>query len=334
MFAFAIWDEKRQRLFAARDRLGQKPFYYVHRGNEFFFASEIKGLLAFDPSLAELDLEALEPQLRAALAEDIGPGDRTTQWTVPEGALGSARIIARDAGVIAGLDFAEGVFAEVDDELSRNWRIADGARVTAGEELLSIRGSLRSILAAERTALNGLARLSGIATLTARFAQAIEGTKATIIDTRKTTPGWRRLEKRATVAGGAMNHRMGLYDMVLIKENHIRAAGGVREALEAVMPRAEAEGLEVEIEVTTSAELEDALALSPGRILLDNMARPRLAEAVARVAGIDPRPLLEASGGIDLESVRAVAVTGVDLISVGAITHSAPALDLSLQVDR
>jgi len=272
--------------------------------------------------------------VRAALTEDIGTGDRTTQWTVPEGARGSARILARSAGVVAGVDFAEGVFAEVDDDLSRDWRIADGARVTVDEELLLVRGSLRSILAAERTVLNGLARLSGIATLTARFVAAIEGTTATIIDTRKTTPGWRRLEKRATVAGGALNHRMGLYDMVLIKENHIRAAGGIRRALEAVMPHAEAAGLDVEIEVTTAAELEDALALSPDRILLDNMAPRGLAEAVARVAETDPRPLLEASGGIDLASVRAVAATGVDLISVGAITHSAPALDLSLQVDR
>ena len=272
--------------------------------------------------------------VRAALTEDIGTGDRTTQWTVPEGARGSARILARSAGVVAGVDFAEGVFAEVDDDLSRDWRIADGARVTVDEELLLVRGSLRSILAAERTVLNGLARLSGIATLTARFVAAIEGTTATIIDTRKTTPGWRRLEKRATVAGGALNHRMGLYDMVLIKENHIRAAGGIRRALEAVMPHAEAAGLDVEIEVTTAAELEDALALSPDRILLDNMAPRGLAEAVARVAETDPRPLLEASGGIDLASVRAVAATGVDLISVSAITHSAPALDLSLQVDR
>lgn len=271
--------------------------------------------------------------VRAALAEDIGTGDRTTRWTVPEDAHGSARIFARADGVVAGIDFADGVFAEVDGELTREWRVADGARVHAGEELVTVRGSLRSILTAERTALNGLARLSGIATHTARFVRAIEGTTATIVDTRKTIPGWRQLEKRATLAGGARNHRMGLYDMVLIKENHIKAAGGVRRALEAVRVHAEAEGLEVEIEVATLAELEEALALSPDRILLDNMEETLLGEAVARVADADLRPLLEASGGIDLASVHAVAETGVDLISVGAITHSAPALDLSLQVD-
>jgi len=270
--------------------------------------------------------------VRRALDEDVGDGDRTTMWTVPPDARGTARVIARAAGVIAGVDFADRVFGEVDGTLRRAWQVADGARVEPDDMVVRLEGPLAGILTAERTALNGLARLSGIATRTAAFVAAIEGTGATIVDTRKTAPGWRRLEKAATVAGGATNHRMGLYDMVLIKENHIRAAGGVSAALDAVRERAAAGGLEVEIEVTSMDELEEALAGAPDRILLDNMSPEELREAVRR-RGDAPHPLLEASGGVGLETVRAIAETGVDLISVGAITHSAPALDLSLQVD-
>ncbi|MFV1986689.1 MAG: carboxylating nicotinate-nucleotide diphosphorylase [Gemmatimonadota bacterium] len=278
------------------------------------------------------DLDAI---VHAALAEDVGDGDRTTAWTVPPEAEGSARIVARAEGRVAGVAFADRVFEVVDDDLARDWMLKDGAGAGAGDTLVRIRGSLASILVAERTALNGLARLSGIATATAEFVRAVEGTGATLIDTRKTTPGWRALEKRATLAGGARNHRMGLFDMVLIKENHVRAAGGIRQALDSVRAGAAREGLQVEIEVSTLAELEDALSLPPDRILLDNMDVHELRLAVQRVSLLgDSRPLLEASGGIDMSTVRSVAETGVDFVSVGAITHSAPALDLSMLVDR
>lgn len=274
----------------------------------------------------------LETLVRLALEEDVGDGDRTTDWAVPPDARGTARIVSKAAGVIAGIEFADAVFRGVDPSLRREWRWEDGREIGPGDEVVRLEGSLGSILRAERTALNGLGRLSGIATLTARFARAVAGTGAGIVDTRKTTPGWRRLEKAATAAGGARNHRMGLYDMVLIKENHIRAAGGITAALDAVRSRASTEGLEIEIEVTDMDEFEEARRGGPDRILLDNLSPGDLREAVRR-RGDASRPLLEASGGIDLHSVRGVASTGVDLISVGAITHSAPALDLSLLVD-
>ena len=281
------------------------------------------------------EARVIEEMARRALAEDIGDGDRTTEWTIPEGTRGTAAIVARAQGVIAGTDFADAVFAVADSSLGREWVAGDGTRVKPEDVVVRLDGSLASILKAERTALNGLGRLSGIATATAIYVAALEGTAATLIDTRKTTPGWRRLEKAATRVGGARNHRMGLFDMVLIKENHIRGAGGVIEALEAVRGPAEREGLQVEIEVSTLAELDLVLSSRPpDRILLDNMSISQLRDAVARTAALpDRRPLLEASGGIDLDTLRSVAETGVDLISAGAITHSAPALDLSLLVD-
>ncbi len=272
---------------------------------------------------------------RAWLAEDIGDGDRTSEWTIDPATRGTARIVARAAGVVAGVELADATLAAADPDLERVWRVADGDAVDPGDELVRIVGSLRSILAAERVTLNGLSHLSGVATLAARYARALRDSDARLLDTRKTTPGWRRLEKAAAVAGGAVNHRMGLDDMVLIKENHIRGAGGIGRALAAAIPRARAEGLEVEIEVTDVDELLEALPHGPDRILLDNMAPRELEEAVRRVrATPGPHPLLEASGGVTLDTLRAVAATGVDFVSVGAITHSAPALDLALEVDR
>lgn len=277
----------------------------------------------------------LEELVEAALAEDLGEGDVTTAWTVPEGARGRATIVAREDGVLAGTRAAGVVFVRLDQDAEVRWLARDGDRVEAGGELAALEGRLRPLLSAERTALNFLGRLSGTATLAARFVRAVEGTGCRITDTRKTTPGWRRLEKAATAAGGAVNHRMGLNDMVLIKENHVRSAGGVAQALRAVLPRARAAGIPVEVEVTDLRELEVALRAAPDRILLDNMDPPTLSRAVRRTeeAGGEARPLLEASGGITLENVRRVAETGVDLVSVGALTHSAPALDLSLLVD-
>lgn len=277
---------------------------------------------------------SVEGLVEAALAEDLGDGDRTTLWSVPAGAAGFARVVAREAGVVAGTEPAGLAFRRLDPGLELSWGVEEGDRVRPDDELLGVRGSLAPILSAERTALNFLGRLSGIATQAARFVAAVAGTGCRIADTRKTTPGWRALEKRAAAAGGAVNHRMGLYDMVLVKENHVRAAGGVRAALRAVRERAAREGMAVEVEVRSVAELEEALAERPDRILLDNMPLAALREAVRRVRGRPrPWPLLEASGGMSLEGVRAVAETGVDLISVGAITHAAPGLDLSLLVE-
>ena len=275
--------------------------------------------------------------VEAALAEDIGDGDWTTRWTVPSAARGEAHIIARAGGVIAGSRTAEAVFRQLDPAVRIDWSKPDGGRVDPGAVVANISGPLQAILTAERTALNFLGRLSGIATLASQYVQAIDGTGCRIIDTRKTTPGWRRLEKEAVLAGGAANHRFGLYDMVLLKENHLRHAGGVGPALDLVMARARAAGLEVEIEVGDLAELRTALDRAPedrpGRILLDNMSLAELREAVHIVAALDPpAPLLEASGGVTLQSVRRIAETGVDLVSVGALTHSAPTLDLSLLV--
>lgn len=278
------------------------------------------------------------PEVRAlvaaALAEDVGDGDRTTLWTVPAEATGRARILARAEGVLAGREPADLTFRELDASLRVTWERDYGESLRPGEVIARLEGSLRPMITGERTALNFLARLSGIATLAARFVAAVEGTGCRVADTRKTIPGWRALEKRAAVAGGAINHRSGLYDMVLIKENHIRAAGGIGHAMGAVRQKARREGLEVEVEVATLEELEEALAKEPDRILLDNMGLPDLREAVrrARAAGAPP-PLLEASGGVTLDTVRPVAETGVELVSVGAITHSAPALDLTLLVD-
>lgn len=286
--------------------------------------------------MTSLERGPLDPAelVSAALAEDVGDGDRTTAWTVPEAAHGRARIIAREPGVVAGTGLAEAAFLEVEPELQIRWQRADGQAVGAEETVMSVDGPLRGVITAERTALNFLARLSGVATLTARFVDAVRGTGCRVTDTRKTTPGWRAVEKAATAAGGALNHRMGLYDMVLIKENHIRAAGGIREALERVRGPADRERLDVEIEVTSLAELEEALEGAPDRILLDNMDPSAMRSAVERVRRLSgPRPLLEASGGVDLDTVREVAESGVDLVSVGALTHSAPALDLSLLVE-
>jgi nicotinate-nucleotide pyrophosphorylase (carboxylating) len=279
---------------------------------------------------APLGTDAL---IDAALAEDLGPGDVTSAWTVPESAEGRAEIVAKAGGVVSGLDVAAAVFLRVDPSLEVRAACAEGDSVTRGDRVLWVAGPLAAILGAERTALNFLGRLSGIATSARRFVSELEGTGCRLLDTRKTTPGWRALEKRAAAAGGAVNHRAGLYDMVLIKENHIRAAGGIRAALASTRTRARRAGLEVEIEVTSLAELEEALGGGPDRVLLDNMSVDELRACVERTrAAPEPRPALEASGGVTLATVRAVAETGVDFVSVGAITHSAPALDLSLLV--
>jgi nicotinate-nucleotide pyrophosphorylase (carboxylating) len=259
-----------------------------------------------------------------ALAEDVGSGDLTSVTTVPQAARARAVITQKAPGVVFGLDAAEQTFRALDPEVVVQRLTAEG-RWRDGGEVLRIEGDARALLTAERTALNFLQRLSGVATMAARCVRAVDGTGARILDTRKTTPGLRALEKAAVTAGGATNHRAGLYDAILIKENHAALAGGVGEAVRSA--RAHAPGVPLEVECRTLAEVDEALAAGAPRILLDNMSLAELAGAVRHVAG---RAELEASGGVRLETLRDTASTGVDFISVGAITHSAPALDLSL----
>ncbi|MGI8460691.1 MAG: carboxylating nicotinate-nucleotide diphosphorylase [Solirubrobacterales bacterium] len=269
----------------------------------------------------------------AALAEDIGPGDATAEAVVPADARARARIVQKAPGVLFGLDVCEETFRQAGAEsfdrivVEGQWR--DG--VPAQVALVS--GPARSLLAAERTALNLLGHLSGVATLSARYAKEVEGTGAKLLDTRKTTPGLRMLEKAAVAAGGGRNHRMGLYDAILIKENHAVLAGGVGAAVRlAIECRPD---LTVEVECRDLAEVREALAAGASRLLLDNMVPAELRAAVAvrgEVQG-EARATLEASGGVTLENVREIAVTGVDFVSVGALTHSAPSLDLSMLLD-
>jgi nicotinate-nucleotide pyrophosphorylase (carboxylating) len=278
----------------------------------------------------ELEAAAL---VGMALEEDVGVGDWTSLWTVNEEARASAAIVAREPIVVAGCEVARLVFSAVDPRLEVRVVVSDGGRVGAGGVLLRVEGPARGILTAERTALNFLGHLSGIATLTRSFVDEIRGTRARITETRKTTPGWRYLEKWAVRLGGGSNHRMGLHDMVLVKDNHVALAGGVAEAARRVLSR-NTEGLPVVIEVDGPAELAELRGLPLARILLDNMEVDEIAESVRTVAGWpEPRPELEASGNMTIERVRGVAETGVSWISVGALTHSAPSADLSLEMD-
>jgi nicotinate-nucleotide pyrophosphorylase (carboxylating) len=259
-----------------------------------------------------------------ALAEDLGDGDVTTEATVPAEARAEATITQKAPGVIFGLDVAEEAFRALDPEATFERTAEEGVWRASGP-VLRVEGRARALLSAERTALNFLARLSGVATLAARAVRAIDGTGARILDTRKTTPGLRALEKAAVAAGGATNHRAGLYDAILIKENHAALAGGVGEAVRRA--REHAPGLPLEVECRTPAEVDEAIGAGATRLLLDNMTPAQLSDVVEHVAG---RAELEASGGVTLETLRAVAGSGVDFVSMGAITHSAPAIDLSL----
>lgn len=271
-----------------------------------------------------MDHQVVAEAVARALAEDVGDGDLTTNTVVPAEARARAAINQKEPGVIFGLEVAAAVFAALDPQVAFAPLIEEGVWSDGGR-VAEIEGPARAILTGERTALNFLQRLSGIATLTARCAQAVQGTEARILDTRKTTPGLRELEKAAVAAGGGTNHRMGLFDAVLIKENHAAIAGGVTEAVRRVR---EAElRAPMEVECRSLEEVEQALAAGAQRILLDNMSPPELRTAVERVEG---RAELEASGGVTLQTLPEIARTGVNFISVGALTHSAPALDLSL----
>ena len=270
--------------------------------------------------------------VRQALAEDIGEGDVTSQCVLSPDAILRGEFVAKAEGVLAGLAVARAAFELTDPSVTFTPLAEDGARVVCGQRLAIVVGPGVSILSAERTALNFLQRMSGIATLTRRYVDAVAGSRAVILDTRKTVPGLRVFDKWAVRLGGGHNHRLGLYDMVLIKDNHIAAAGGITVAVQRVRAGA-ARRLPIEVEVKTLVELEEALAIEPklSRIMLDNMSLEEMQQAVAMTAGRVP---LEASGGVTLETVAAIAATGVDYISVGALTHSAPALDISLEVVR
>ncbi|TVR63209.1 MAG: carboxylating nicotinate-nucleotide diphosphorylase [Gemmatimonadales bacterium] len=280
-----------------------------------------------------LDQESLGALVARALSEDVGDGDRTTLWTVPPGLRTRARVVARQGLVLAGGEVVFEVLRQAAPGSELHLLVPDGTRVEAGTDLVVLEGPARQILTAERVLLNFLGRLSGVATLTRRFVDAVAGTGAAITDTRKTTPGLRALEKAAVRAGGGVNHRFGLFDMVLIKENHIAAAGGVRLAVEAIR-RENTVGLPVVVEVTRPSQVEALEGLGVPRLLLDNMSSDEMRRIVELVEGwTDPRPLLEASGDMTLDRVPEVARTGVNLISVGALTHSAPSANLSLLLE-
>ena len=268
------------------------------------------------------------------LAEDMGRGDLTTSAVVPPTARARARVLAKQPLVVAGLDVVRAVFVELDPSAIIQRCSADGEQAPAGETLALINGSARALLSGERVALNLLQRLSGIATLTRRYVDAVKGTNARIVDTRKTTPGLRALEKYAVRVGGGQNHRMGLDDGVLIKDNHIAIAGGLREAVEAA--RAALPHLhKIQVEVENLDQLREAVKLGVDAVLLDNMSPTETREAVREVrsSAYGDRVVIESSGGITLETVRDYAEAGVDLISVGALTHSAPAVDISLELE-
>ncbi|HEX9103499.1 MAG TPA: carboxylating nicotinate-nucleotide diphosphorylase [Polyangia bacterium] len=271
---------------------------------------------------------AVEALIALALEEDLGRGDVTSEAIFDAQAMSSGQIVAKEPLTVAGIAIAAEVFARVDKETRFITRAEDGKRLGKGEIVAVVEGRTRALLSAERTALNFLQRLSGVATLTRRFVDAVAGTHARIVDTRKTTPGWRALDKLAVRAGGGANHRVDLAAGVLIKDNHVAACGSVKAAVERARAHAP-HSLRVEVEVTELAQIDEALAARADIILLDNFDPPKVAIAVKAIAG---RAIVEVSGGINLDTVRAFAEAGPDLISVGALTHSARAVDLSLEM--
>ena len=282
---------------------------------------------------AALDLgrpgDAVGRLIELALEEDVGPGDRTAEACVAAEARGTALIVAKEALVVSGISAAARVFRALDRDCELEALLSEGAAAEAGAGVLRVRGRLRAILTAERTALNLLQRLCGVATLTRRYAQALRGTRTRVLDTRKTTPGMRELEKAAVRAGGGSNHRTALFDGMLVKDNHAAAAGGIGQAVRRAKAAA-SPFLRVEAEVSTKEQIEEALAAGADLLLLDNLGDRELAAAVQQIGGRVPT---EASGGITLDRLQRIAACGVDYVSVGALTHSAPAVDLSLVVE-
>jgi nicotinate-nucleotide pyrophosphorylase (carboxylating) len=278
-----------------------------------------------------LDKEIIQPFIDNALAEDLGDGDHTSLATIPAGTQGKARLLVKDAGILAGVELAETIFATVDPQLKLQIFLKDGATVKPGDIAFEVSGDAQSILKAERLVLNTMQRMSGIATRTHHIMDLLRGTNAKVLDTRKTTPGMRYLEKWAVRIGGGYNHRFGLYDMILIKDNHVDYSGGISNAINNTLQylKDQNKKLQIEIEVRNLAELEDVLKTGGvNRILLDNFRPAQLKEAVNI---IDGRYMTEASGGITLDNIADYAATGVDYISVGALTHSVKSLDLSLK---
>jgi nicotinate-nucleotide pyrophosphorylase (carboxylating) len=276
----------------------------------------------------DIDLRVIRDLLEMALREDIGTGDVTSESVVPASVLATATIMSKSDGIIAGLGVAAEILRILDPEVNFGKLVSDGDRVHRGQEVATAEGKARSILTAERTVLNFLQRLSGIATMTSEYVRAASGYPAKIIDTRKTTPGWRVLEKYAVRVGGGSNHRFGLYDAVLIKENHIAVAGGVAEAVSRARKRIP-HTMKIEVEVETLDQVREAIESEADIIMPDNMDVDEMAEAVRLING---RAMVEASGGIRLKDIPAIAATGVDLISIGALTNAAPPLDISMYI--
>ena len=284
-------------------------------------------ILIFTP-MRKSGFQKIQEIVKIALEEDLGKGDITSELIIPEKQKGMGFIIAKEKGIIAGLEVAKSVFKQVDPGLVFKPLVSDGDKVRPNQKVALIRGKAKSILAGERTALNFLQRLSGIATLTGEFVRKIRGTKAKILDTRKTAPGLRLLEKYAVKKGGGKNHRQGLYDMILIKDNHIEAAGSISLAIRKALRNRK--GLKIEVETRNLEEIKEALNFKINRIMLDNFRSEDLKKAVKLIRSKNKKVEIEASGKVNLKNVRKIALSGVDFISVGALTHSAKALDFSL----
>jgi len=274
--------------------------------------------------------ELIDDLLTLAFAEDVGDGDHTTLSTIPENETGRQQLIVKEEGILAGVDVARKVFEKFDPELKMTVMIGDGAHVKPGDVAFVVEGKVRSLLQTERTMLNIMQRMSGIATTTARYQRELEGLKTKVLDTRKTTPGMRLLEKEAVKIGGGENHRIGLFDMILIKDNHVDFAGGIPQAVKAAKDYCHANGkeLKIEVEVRNTEEIDQALEAGVDRIMLDNFTPQRTREAVERIGG---RCEIESSGGITLDTLREYGECGVDYISVGALTHSVKGLDMSFK---
>ena len=277
----------------------------------------------------ELELKAAQTLIELALREDVGDGDITTDNIIPAETRRKAKMVAKADGVVAGLPVAEMVFRSLDQQLVWNVHTPEGSRVKKGDVMVEFEGTYRALLTGERTALNFLQRMSGIATMSAKYADAVKDFKTVILDTRKTLPGFRMLDKYAVKTGGASNHRIGLYDMAMIKDNHIEVAGGITKAVNAVRSNIKP-GIQIEVETTTLAQVQEALDAGADIIMLDNMDTATMKKGVELIAG---RAKVEASGNMTLERLREVAATGVDFISIGALTHSVNALDISQRLE-
>jgi nicotinate-nucleotide pyrophosphorylase (carboxylating) len=276
-----------------------------------------------------LNIEAIKPVIEFALNEDIGNGDITTKSIIPGDLIAQASLLVKASGVIAGLSVAENVFRYLSPEIEWNAMVKDGDSVRKGEIIVKIKGSYRALLTGERVALNFLQRMSGIATMTSTYVEAVKGFKSKILDTRKTIPGMRMLDKYSVRTGGGTNHRIGLYDMVLIKDNHIKVAGGIESAVDHVRKNSD-QGIKIEVETTTLEEVREALRKNVDMIMLDNMNTGMMTEAVKL---IDGHAKVEASGNMTIDRLKEVASTGVDYISIGALTHSVIAMDISMNIE-